>query len=74
MMLRKETCFDGYLSGDSECFCLDMNPDEIFSEDFKKREKETSYPDVWFPKEAQYERKYRIRILIEMEELSENSD
>ena len=63
--LTKTTEFEGYISGDGECFCLDKRSQEEkgvqeqrilasgnFDGQFKEDEKNRLYPNDFFPKEC----------------------
>ena len=65
--MKKVTEFEGYVSGDYECFCLSKIP---FSK-WKKTQKEDVllYPDDFFPAGARG-RKCKFRITVEAEIVS----
>jgi hypothetical protein len=82
--MRKETVFDGFISGDYECFCLCKIPFEewveqgrklprrgdkkIFLKWHEKLEALTLYPDKFFPKECR-QGKWKFTITVEAEPL-----
>jgi hypothetical protein len=66
--MKKVTEFEGYISGDCECFCLSKIP---FEEWAKKNWKTWSDPDLlypgdFFPKELR-NKKCRFKITVEAE-------
>ena len=75
--MKKETEFEGYVSGDYECFCLSKVPFDQWTKIQHKRMKAGDYPypdplllypNDFFPKEAR-EGKWRFKITVEAEQV-----
>ncbi len=79
---KKETIFEGYMSGDCECFCLSKVPFAEWQHLRLERRKAGDilfypdpllfYPSEFFPSEA-HTGKWRFKIVVEIEQLEEIS-
>ena len=76
-MAKKETTFEGYLSGDYECFCLSKVPFEEWTKIKTERSKKKDYPwpdplliypDQFFPEETE-EGKWKFKITVDAERI-----
>ena len=72
---KKVTEFEGFVSGDSECFCLSKIPyeewvkipfEEKFDPENMSMDKYLMYPHVFFPEECR-EGKWKFKITVEAE-------